>query len=618
MTNLIALILLIHYAYFLIMKPKAHTFGCGVFAWLGNDTKDFSPFKFDILGILNETRGEHSCGVTAEGNIKIGVNNTKVYRDFIALAEVPRPNKIPGTIGHTRHATFGSHTIDNAHPFGFGDMKDNDSFRFVGVHNGTLLNHRELAEKYEIDIIVTDDNGKFIRNKIDSEIILEILYKTGNFKVLNDYNGAAALIWQFLEEPDVMYFYHGQSKLYKESKGIVEERSLYFFKESKNSMYVSSLEDSLFAIGGDPYDVEEFEHNTVYKVIGGDVSTAKKIKISRPDNFQKEAYGNYNYPSNNTNSHVNQMADKKGKPAADSSAANVAKESNIYYEPFLTGVNALKGEVYFNKLRYSRNGHKINGVWTYVNGYGFYYLGDNAKVGEETFWRYTNKHFFEGGFYSANKIPKEGKDRSFVPFKHIKGHLITNPPLFYFFKGIMMDSMLDVAVCRNRADVGRAFPLVDLSRMSMHPIIDTDYSFRHKQQQQIFYKGKQYTGSICPLGSGKVYHVTKGNLIKFDSISTPTTAKNNDLIAEILKEEDKERTLANKVIPFVPQEATIVDNDLLEEEITKMFATAYDNFPRYKEQLEKYGNHPRAKRASLVLNTFLNMTYNLLTIEEKE
>lgn len=627
MVNILLISLLVHYVLFLIFKGKGSqgVLGCGIFAWAGDNAEQFNEFKFDILGIINETRGEHSCGVTAEGEIRVGVDQFKVYRDFIAAGDTPRPINIPATIGHTRHATVGSHSMDNAHPFGFGDANEGNGYAFVGVHNGTLLNHAELGRKYGVDVMV-GLGTKNVRSKVDSEILLEIIYKTGDFKVLSQYNGAAALIFQFLEEPDVVYFYHGKSSYYEDSSTPLEERPLYYFKEGKNSMYVSSIENSLFAIGGDSETVEEFDHNTVYKVTKGDIENAEKYTISRATNFQKRGSYNHTGSNNYTPRMAASKSEKKGKTPSTSSKTS-GDEVNIYGEKPMVDLKKYGGRVYFNKLRYWRNGHKIDGVWTLVKGYGFYYLGHNMKHAESTFWSYTNKYFCNGGFYTKEQLTKEQLENSFIPFKHGGKHNeIMNPPLYSFYKGIMMEHYLDFVGCINKDAIGREFSIAELSTMAKHPIMSHSYETRLHTFQRIFYEGKLYTGTVCPLESNRTYTIRGGNLIStVDLLNSEKNVSNNllDEIEEIdvTKSENLEERLESlraEVMTEKEKKEEFQDEEVLEDDITKMFAHAYDNFPRYKAQLEKYGDNKRAMQAIGIITTFLAASYDLLTLESKE
>ena len=82
----------------------------------------------------------------------------------------------------------------------------------------------------------------FNRKKIDSEILLEIIYTSKNFKVLSDYNGGAALLFTSINEPNVIYAFHGASSETKNG-ALIEERPLYYV-ETKEGWYFCSIKSS--------------------------------------------------------------------------------------------------------------------------------------------------------------------------------------------------------------------------------------------------------------------------------------------------------------------------------------------------------------------------------------
>src|SRR4030042_2821699 len=284
MINIILGLLILNTLGILILKPKLDTLNCGIFAWAGKDPRKFNKTKLDVLGIYNEVRGGHSCGIAKDGEISIGIDKNKAYKDFLSTTGYDAPKKYPVVIGHTRQSTYGAHTVANAHPFGFGMI--GDGYEFMGCHNGTLLNHNDLAIEFEIDINETVSGSipgvKVTRSKIDSEILLEILYKSKKYKVLSAYNGAAALVFTNVTKPNVINCFHGKSrKRDVENLEQEEERPLFYWQESKNSVYISSMDSSLSAIGGNEETIKEFEFNTVYEITDGNVVTAKKIKVTR-------------------------------------------------------------------------------------------------------------------------------------------------------------------------------------------------------------------------------------------------------------------------------------------------------------------------------------------------
>ena len=587
---------------------------CGIFAHAGLKPGQFNKDKFDKLGILNEVRGKDSCGVSVDGKIQVGVDKTKIYRDFIANMNISVPTEIPIVIGHTRMSTVGGNTSANAHPFGFGGCDNGEKYGFIGVHNGTLLNHHDLALKHGISTKV-EKNG-VERSKIDSEILLEILYKTGNFKVFSQYNGAAATVFYNVEEPDVVYCFHGKSRVYDQIGNPVEERPLYYYKESKNSLYISSLECSLRTIGGDNNTIGEFEHNTVYKITNGDIDNAVKFKVSRHDRFQKGTARPAYTPT--TGSYNNYQRSKKDTPRN----AHVAKTYgvNIYRETPVVNINQLGGRVYLNKMRFWRNGHRISGFYTFVEGYGYCYLADRYKDAEEVFWKNVNKAFVDGDFIDVEKLDDKQANRSFIPFLHNKEREITVPTIFTFFDGIKLDLPEDYGACKEMESRGKAFDLQSLSMISKHPIIDLTFAFRDDNHQSAKFEGELYTGTICPLGSDKIYTFDKGNLVEMKLVIKETP---KDIIKEVeegeqipleLPENTEKNIKAIKPDDF----QSFIDNDLLEDDIVRCFEAAYTNFPRYKTQLSKYLPNPKAKEAISILETFIASTYNFISKEEKE
>ena len=648
MVNLTLLLLLLHYAAFLIFKPKSNVLGCGIFAWAGKKHTAFDRSKFDILGIMNETRGVDSCGITVDGEIYTGTGQTKVYRDFIAAEERLVPREIPVVIGHTRWSTVGAHTPANAHPFGFGSHDNGEKYAFIGVHNGTLLNHHTLAGQYGVETSVKK-NGVYDRTKIDSEILLEIIYTSKNFKVLSEYNGAAALVFYNVLEPNVIYCYHGMSKKFAHEKEPSEERPLFYYKEGRNSLYISSLEESLFAIGGNADNVHPFDYNTVYKIVDGNVDKAEKFRVSRQHRTQKSNYGSsscgvspYSYNGYGTAyegddyypyEEVGQQQLPLGKEDGKTKGKDVSGEAkeketkvievgagavkNIYNEPLLHSANLYKGKVMFNKLRYWKNGETIEGFYTFINGFGFFELGETLKEADSRFWYYCNCFFVDGRFITNDEdLTDDEWARVSMPFVHTDKDPIKNPPIYPFYDGIRLKTVADLDACIRMEKDGRGFDPVGLSMCSEHPVIDICCKSRPDSDQRIFLNGEKFTGNIAPLGAERVYHIRNGNLIttKLRAVK-PAVEEVKDLtcvvdkIADAQKEEEKKEE--RKTFE------DFVSNDLIEKEIDQAFMGPYESFPKHKKVLEKFLPNEKAKQAIKIIDDFTAGTYKLVEIENK-
>ena len=493
---------------------------CGIVAWSGSSPKKFNKYKFDILGLFNNTRGGDSVGVSTDGEIYYGTLLNKNYDDFIINKGYIVPQVIPAVIGHMRKASVGVVNETNAHPFGFGTL--NEGFEFIGCHNGTLSNHEDLGKKYEVSTSVYNDQNHFQRNKVDSEVLLEILYKSRTTNVLEEYIGGAAIVFQDLNEPNKIYAFHGASKkeVGDRDEQHYEERPLYYYQESKDSVYISSMEEPLKFIGGVPGEtLFEFDHNKLYEIVNGNVSKSLRHKVDRSGAGQRKGYASgFSTGGKNTGGTINQNFSHKNKRnhKKDRSKTKRLKRienvSNIYDETVIS--DDFPSAIYYNKLRYWRNGHLISGVYTYVRQFGFYKIAEFASETNDKIYRLLGSYFSykTGEFVNDKQIDELLKtdDTMFVPFDYA----MKEPPLFYFINGIMLETVHDFIVMSSKNCPNFTFD--QISQMSRYPICNIGKHRRPDDKQGIIHNAKPYTDSFVPVQCNNLYIIDNGNLVGID------------------------------------------------------------------------------------------------------
>jgi len=142
---------------------------CGIVGYTGS--QDAAPILLEGLKKL-EYRGYDSAGIAVLNDNIIAVS--KVTGRIANLCEKTAYGKnCPGTvgIGHTRWATHGAPTDNNAHPHMSNDGK------FAVVHNGIIENYIALRE----ELI---QKGYRFESQTDTEVIVHLIemYYTGDLK----------------------------------------------------------------------------------------------------------------------------------------------------------------------------------------------------------------------------------------------------------------------------------------------------------------------------------------------------------------------------------------------------------------------------------------------------
>ncbi len=132
---------------------------CGIVGYFGN--KDAVPILLDGLRRL-EYRGYDSAGVAVIHNGR--TERRRSIGKLINLDEQIKKDPISGTpgIGHTRWATHGRPSEENAHPHKSGPV--------VVVHNGIIENHLYLKE-------ILKKEGSIFESETDTEVIAHLINK---------------------------------------------------------------------------------------------------------------------------------------------------------------------------------------------------------------------------------------------------------------------------------------------------------------------------------------------------------------------------------------------------------------------------------------------------------
>ncbi|MGA3211844.1 MAG: glutamine--fructose-6-phosphate transaminase (isomerizing) [Terriglobales bacterium] len=135
---------------------------CGIVGYVGS--KSVVPVIIDGLRRL-EYRGYDSAGIAVAGN-GTGLQVRRAEGKLRNLEEVIRLKPLDGTygIGHTRWATHGRPTEENAHPH------RDCTGRIVVVHNGIIENYVALKKKLR-------DEGHKFTTETDTEIIAHLIEK---------------------------------------------------------------------------------------------------------------------------------------------------------------------------------------------------------------------------------------------------------------------------------------------------------------------------------------------------------------------------------------------------------------------------------------------------------
>ena len=226
---------------------------CGIVGVVGNTNAT------DILiqGLEKlEYRGYDSAGVFLASEGK-----SQLVKAVGRIAELStKAEGVEGTagIGHTRWATHGKPTEDNAHPH------RSETGRFVLVHNGVIENYLEIKEEYLA--------GHHFKGQTDTEIAAHLIGKFAEEdglstleafkKALHIIRGAYAFAFMDAEDPSTIYVAKNKSPLLiglGDGYNMVCSDAMAVIRETNQYMEIHDQE--LVIVKADSVEVQDYDGN---------------------------------------------------------------------------------------------------------------------------------------------------------------------------------------------------------------------------------------------------------------------------------------------------------------------------------------------------------------------
>ena len=245
---------------------------CGIVGYVGKSQA--APILLDGLAKL-EYRGYDSAGIAVyDGEHLVG---KKAMGRLKVLSEMTHDGaSMPGYvgIGHTRWATHGAPTDNNAHPH------FNEDETIAVVHNGIIENYLKLKKKLL-------DKGYRFQSDTDTEVVAHLLdyYYKGDpleaiTKVMHRVDGSYALGIIFADQPQYVYAVRKDSPLIvgkgqdgnliaSDVPAVLKYTRDVCFIENQEIARLSEREIDFFNVDGEPIEKE-------YKTIEWDVNAAEK------------------------------------------------------------------------------------------------------------------------------------------------------------------------------------------------------------------------------------------------------------------------------------------------------------------------------------------------------
>ena len=229
---------------------------CGIVGYIGE--KKAYPILLTGLTAL-EYRGYDSAGIASIEDDKICVMKDKGR--VANLNNIRGINKLSGTVGiaHTRWATHGKPSKENAHPH-----MDN-SETFAVVHNGIIENYTELRK------FLTDNGYKFL-SQTDTEVIPNLIHYHFSKDTNDDENKFLRSVQSATKDLKGSFAIEVLCNLYPDKMVVVRKDSPLVIGKGITGYHIASDIPALIKF----YNSDLVEHSKEIKNIEWDSSAAEK------------------------------------------------------------------------------------------------------------------------------------------------------------------------------------------------------------------------------------------------------------------------------------------------------------------------------------------------------